>query len=192
MPSAPSVDRAAAAQAIEAFLRALGLDPSTDRELSGTGGRVADAFIDDLCAGYGVDVDELVRANVIEGDAGIVTVRRVHVTTMCPHHLLPASGTADIAFAPDGKLVGVGTVARVTRAFAQRLVLQETLGEKVVDAFVRGLAPKWIACRIDLSHACLTARGEREHHARVTTLSLRGAITAAEAIAVLGPLTEGA
>ncbi len=180
------VDRAAASQAIEAFLRALGLDPSDHDDLAGTGARVADAFVEDLCAGYDVDVDALVTANAIEGRSGVVIVRNVAVTTTCPHHLMPAIGTADVAFAPDRKLMGVGTVARVVHAFAQRLALQEQIGEDVVDALERGLRPVWVACRIDLAHACMIARGEKQHGARVETMGLRGAITSSEAAAIFG------
>lgn len=185
-----TVDRAAAARAIEAFLRALGLDAAQHAELAGTGVRVADAYADDLCAGYGVDVDALVRDNVMDGRGGVVIVRRIAVTTMCPHHLMPAIGTADVAFAPADKLMGVGSIARVVHAFAQRLALQETIAEDVVDALERGLRPAWVACRIDLAHACMIARGEREHGARVETLAVRGAITAVEAAMVFRSITE--
>ena len=45
-----SVDKEAARLAIEAFLRAIGRDPEREPELSGTGKRVADAFVDELFA----------------------------------------------------------------------------------------------------------------------------------------------
>jgi GTP cyclohydrolase I len=188
MPASPRrpVDRAAAAAAIEAFLRAIGLDPDGDAALSGTGARVADAFADDLCAGYDVDVDALVSDNALPGEGAIVIVRGIDVTTTCPHHLMPAIGRADVAFAPNGKLIGVGAVARVVHAFSQRLTLQETIGDAVVGALDRVLAPHWVACRLDLAHACMIARGERQHGARVETLSLRGAIAAGEAAALFG------
>jgi GTP cyclohydrolase IA len=52
--------------------------------------------------------------------------------------------------------------------------MQEDLGERVVAALRKHLAPRWAACRIVLSHACMTARGERAHGARVETLALSG------------------
>lgn len=195
------IDRAAAAAAIDSFLRALGFDPAREPELRGTGNRVAEAFADDLCAGYADDVAALVASNVIDMDgsssgaaSSVVMVRGIELSTTCPHHLMPAVGTADVAFAPSDKLIGVGTVARVVQSLARRLVLQESLGEDVVGALDQGLAPKWIACRIDLAHACMVARGERQHGARVETLSLRGAIGDTEAFAMFGarPLTGSA
>jgi GTP cyclohydrolase I len=52
--------------------------------------------------------------------------------------------------------------------------MQEQIGERVVAALQKHLAPRWTACRIVLSHACMTARGERSHGARVETLALAG------------------
>jgi|CZKU01.1.fsa_nt_gi GTP cyclohydrolase I len=168
------MDREAAASAIDAFLRALGRDPGREPELVGTGARVAAAYADELLAGYGVDVDALLAPNVFAGTSELVVVRDIPLTTTCPHHLMPATGFATVAFAPEEHLVGVGTVARVVEAFARRFALQEQIGERTVAALQKHLAPRWAACRLMLSHACMTARGERSHGARVETLALAG------------------
>ena len=79
------IDRKAAASAIDAFLRALGRDPSKEPDLVGTGARVADAFADELCAGYSVDTRKLLAASTIasaRASDGLVIVRDVPVTTM--------------------------------------------------------------------------------------------------------------
>jgi GTP cyclohydrolase IA len=168
------MDREAAARAIDAFLRALGHDPSHAPELAGTGERVARAWGDELLAGYGVDVDALLAQNVFPGGSELVAVRAIPVSTVCPHHLTVSTGEATVAFAPEEHLVGVGTVAALVDAFARRLSTQEAIGERVAAALQKHLAPRWCACRIVLSHACMTARGERAHGARVETLALDG------------------
>jgi GTP cyclohydrolase I len=168
------MDREAAARAIDAFLRALGRDPEREPELLGTGARVTAAYADDLVTGYAVDVDALLSGNVFAGHSELVIVRDVPVATTCPHHLMPGTGLATVAFAPEEHLIGVGTVARVLDAFARRLALQEQIGERTVAALQKHLAPRWAACRITMSHACMTARGERAHGARVETLALAG------------------
>ena len=121
-----------------------------------------------------MDVDGLLAQAVFAGRSDLVIVRDIPVSTTCPHHLLPATGVATVAFAPEEHLVGVGTVARVLDAFARRLIVQEEVGERTVAALQKHLAPRWAACRITLSHACMTARGERSHGARVETLALTG------------------
>ncbi|MEA2752309.1 MAG: cyclohydrolase [Myxococcales bacterium] len=173
------IDRTAAANAIDAFLRAIGRDPSVEPDLVGTGGRVADAYVDELCAGYAVDTRALLGASVItsatHASDGLVVVRDVAITTMCPHHLLPATGTATIAMHTRDKLVGVGTLVSLVEAHARRLTLQERIGEAVVADIEAVLEPEWVGCRIVLVHGCMVSRGERAVGSMVETVALRGA-----------------
>jgi GTP cyclohydrolase I len=181
------MDRPGAARAIEAFLRALGHEPEGDPQLAGTGERVAQAWCEEILSGYAVDVDALLAPNVFAGGSELVVVRDIAVTTTCPHHLMPSTGLATVAIAPDEHLVGVGTVAALVDAFARRLALQERIGEQVVAALQKHLAPRWVACRLDLSHACMTARGERAHGTRVETVAVAGGdVDEAAVHAVLG------
>ncbi len=168
------VDRTAAEQAIAAFLRAIGRDPRAEPELAGTPARVAAAYVDELCAGYAVDPAALLRDAMVPGQTAIVALRASPVTTMCPHHLMPAAGVATVAFAPSGHLVGLGALAALVDAFAHRLILQEAIGEGVVGLLMQELRTEWAACRVVMSHACLSARGERKHGARAETIAFAG------------------
>lgn len=167
-------DKARARDAILEFLRAIGRDPATEPELGDTPQRVADAYADELCAGYGVDVSSYLSAHVTPGETDLVIVRGVPVTTTCPHHLMPGIGTASVGFAPAGRLMGLGALARVVDVYARRLTLQETLGENIVTALFDALSPRWVACRLVLQHACVVARGERAHESRLETFAFRG------------------
>ncbi len=169
-----AADRGAAAAAIDAFLRALGRDPEMEPELKDTGDRVAAAYLDELCDGYDVDVAALVRDGALAGTAERVALHDIALTTMCPHHLMPASGTASVAFAPRGRIVGLGSIVKLVDAFAHRLTLQESIGENVVLALGLHLEVRWAACRIVMSHTCVTARGERRHGARAETVAFAG------------------
>ena len=181
------MDREAAARAIEAFLRALDRDPAREPDLKDTGQRVARAWADELLEGYGVDVDAMLAENLIAGHSELVVVRDIPLAATCPHHLMPSTGLATVAFAPARHLVGVGAVARLVEAFARRLALQEGIGEDVVAALQKHLAPRWAGCRIVLSHACMTARGGRTHGARVETVAVSGdAVDRAMLVAALG------
>jgi GTP cyclohydrolase I len=173
-------DRKAAARAIEEFLRAIGRDVEHDANLAGTGERVANAYIDELCDGYAVDVAALLTESRIAGSSELVSVRGVAVTTMCPHHLLPAEGEATVVFAPRNFLVGIGTLVKLVDAFAHRLTLQEVIGEQVASALVTHLDAKWAGCRLNLSHACVCARGERRHGTRVESLAFQGDVSPTE------------
>jgi GTP cyclohydrolase I len=181
------VDRAAAERAILAFLQAIGRDPVHEPELQGTPARVTAAYLDELCAGYGRDPSEVVRPHVIEGSTAIVALRDIQVTTMCPHHLMPASGLGTIAFAPGRKLVGLGVLGELLDVVSRRLILQEEIGERVAATLAAELGARWVACRLVLTHSCVTARGERKHGALAETVAFVGdASERAVALAIVG------
>jgi GTP cyclohydrolase I len=174
------IDRSAAARAIEDFLRALGHAP--EGELAGTGERVADAWADDLLDGEAIDAAVLLREGSLAMDAegsGLVLVRDLAVTTMCPHHLLPAHGTATVAYLPGARVVGIGTIAHVVDVLAHRLTLQERIGDDVVALLVHELGARGALCRLALTHSCLIARGERKTGSIVETIAVAGTFASA-------------
>jgi GTP cyclohydrolase I len=170
------VDLAAAARAIEAFLTALGHPPSSDPELRETGSLVARAYHEELLAGYRMDPAEVLRDTLSTTSSGLVVVRDISVTCICPHHLLPASGVIHVGYYPNERIVGLGALARLARGFAARLILQETLCEQIAEALVRHLGARGAGCVAQLEPACLTTRGERAAHASVITTATSGVL----------------
>lgn len=169
------IDKRRAADAIEAFLRALGHEPVG--ELAGTGERVAEAWADELLDGYHVDPSEILRDGSVDagrGDHGPVILRDMAVTTVCPHHLLPAHGTATVAYIPHRRLAGLGTIAKVVDAYAHRLALQEQIGEAIVRTMRHELEPHAALCILSMTHGCLVGRGERKTGAVVETMAIEG------------------
>jgi GTP cyclohydrolase I len=171
-----TVDREKARRAIELLLVALGRTHSDDPELEGTPARVAALWADELLDGYGIDIADMIRRESVPSapGAGLVLLRGLAVSTVCPHHLLPARGIADVVYAPGRAIVGLGTIARIVDAFSHRLSLQETIGHDVAASFVTHLGALGAACRLAMSHTCLTIRGERQTDAVVETLSFAG------------------
>lgn len=184
-----TIDREAAARAIADFLRALGHDPASDPELHQTPERVAEAYADDLLAGYGVDVAALIASGSLPADPnaprGIVVVRDIQLATVCPHHLLPSLGTATVAYLPGARLLGLGTIAALVDACARRLALQEQIGQDVVRALVSHGGARGAYCRIALTHGCLAARGARQTRASVHTTASAGELSGPEGTAEL-------
>ena len=102
-------DREGAARAIRAFIEALGYERGA-AELEGTPERVAAAFIDELLSGERSDLAELIASGseALSGKPlGLVLVRDIAVTTICPHHLLPAVGKASVAYLPSLALASI-------------------------------------------------------------------------------------
>lgn len=182
------VDRTAAARAVADLLGALGHDSSGDPELAETPERVAEAYAE-MLSGYAVDVGELVRsgstAEPEPGERGIVVVSDIELVTVCPHHLLPSTGTATVAYRPGARLLGLGTVAALVVAVSRRLALQERIGREVVEALVTHAGASGAFCRLSLSHGCLTARGARQTHATVQTTNAAGDLAGPEGTAEL-------
>lgn len=170
-----SVDRGRASRAIEEFLAALGY--SIEGELVGTGQRVADAWADDLVSGHGVDAVQLLREGALdlgEGEHGAVVLRDISLATMCPHHLLPSHGRATIGFLPKRLAAGLGSIAEAATTCARRLALQESLGEEIAQTVMTALDARGAFCRLELTHTCFVARGERQAGSTLETLALRG------------------
>jgi GTP cyclohydrolase I len=169
------IDREAAARAIEDFLRALG--HAIEGDLIGTGERVADAWADDLLEGEALDPAALLREGAIAAgphERGLVIVRDLAVTTVCPHHLLPGHGTGLVAYLPEDRVAGIGTLARVLDALSRRLTLQERIGGQLVDLLVRELSARGALCKLSLTHTCLVARGVRKAGAITETVAVAG------------------
>jgi GTP cyclohydrolase I len=173
---ADPVDLARAARAIEEFLRAVGAPVDDDPELAQTGPRVAEAFANDLLAGYGMDPAAILADATASEAPGLVLVTHLAASTTCPHHLMPASGVVHVGYLPGDRVVGLGALGRLVDCFSRRLILQEDLGQQVADALVEHLGARGAGVMVDLAPTCLTARGDRRHGARAVTLAFGGAM----------------
>lgn len=170
-----AVDRDAAERAVRAFLEAIG--HAAEGDLAQTPQLVAEAWCSELIAGYEQDPAAMLADGSIGCDtatSGPVLLRGLSVSTMCPHHLLPAHGTADVVYLPAGRVAGFGAIARALGAVTRRLTLQEQAGAAMADLLVDTLGARAAACRLRLAHTCLIARGARESGALVETLALAG------------------
>jgi len=170
-----ATDLDAAAAAIEQFLAALGHDVHSDPELHGTGRRVAEAFANELLAGYAMDPAAILAETTATRAKGLVVLCNVHTTAICPHHLLPAPGVAHVGYLPGERVVGLGALARLVDCHARRLVLQEDLGEAIVNSLVTHLGATAAGVIVRLHPTCVSARGSRQHAAEAVTTAYAGA-----------------
>lgn len=184
------IDRQRAEEALAAFLVALGHD---SEELRDTPARVTAAYADELLSGYAVDVPLLIEqgSERLSGPADAVVVGPIATSTVCPHHLLVADGYATVAYEPGERILGLGTISRLVAAYSRRLVLQETIAGRVVDALMDHAGARGAFCRLRLRHSCLRSRGVRESEAEAITWAGRGSLSDSEMLRViLGPHDE--
>lgn len=172
-------------------------EPDLKRDLRRTPARVADAWSREILSGYGIDPVRILATGSQTRERGMVVVHGIRFVSVCVHHLLPFYGTADVAYLPDRRLVGLSKIARVVDALAHRLQLQERLTRQITETIAEALEPHGVACRMEAEHLCMTIRGTRKRSARIATTSWRGlfeerAALRSEFLRLSGPATRGA
>lgn len=148
-------------RAIADFLRAAGVDPA-DPNLRETPSRVAAAWADEFLAGYRTSAAEVLAERFPvskKSDRELVVVSGLWFRSMCPHHLLPFSGRAHVAYVPGESVIGFGRLSALIDAFAHRLILQEELARQVTHALMTELGSQGAACVLEAEQTCLRLRG---------------------------------
>lgn len=163
------------AGAVDAFLRACGLDPSTSADLRDTPERVARLWRTEFLAGYQMSPQAILADPVVgEADPDVIVVGGLRFHAMCPHHLLPYRGIAHVAYIPDGKLVGFGRLAELVDCFTKRLTLQERATHQIAEALCANLGAKGAGCVIEAEQLCLALPGEKHDASGVVTSAFVG------------------
>lgn len=104
----------------------------------------------------------------------MVHVKKVRFYSVCAHHMLPFFGTANFAYIPDTRIVGLSKISRLIDAFARRPQVQEKLTDEITETFQKHVRP--IGCGVVMRayHFCMICRGAREPTAYTETTSLWG------------------
>jgi GTP cyclohydrolase IA len=167
---ASKLDLAAAEQAAQDLLRAIGADVDA-MELVETPRRVAGSFAEMVTP---AEFSATLFPN--EGYDELVLVRDIPFQTLCMHHLLPFHGVAHVAYLPGERIIGISKLARVVEAFARDLQLQERMTVQVADWLEEKLGPRGVGVVLSAEHMCMTIRGIRKPGARTVTSALRGSL----------------
>jgi GTP cyclohydrolase IA len=167
------------------------LEPGPLREgISETPERVAKAW-EFWTSGYRQKPEDFLKDFDAETYDEMVLVRDIPVYSKCEHHLADIFGTADVAYIPNGRAVGLSKLSRLVNCYARRLQMQERMTVQIVDALMLHLTPLGAGVVIKARHMCMESRGicQQGHH--TVTLALRGAFkdkpeTRAEFLAACG------
>jgi GTP cyclohydrolase I len=167
--------RAEAEQAVNTLIRWAGDDPEREG-LIGTPARVVRAFTE-WFAGYDQDPDELLE-RTFEETAGydeMVLLRDIRFVSHCEHHMAPIVGRAHIGYLPRNRVVGISKLARLVRAYANRLQIQERMTAQIANTLNRVLAPQGVAVVVEGAHGCMTSRGVHQSASAMVTSRMLGA-----------------
>ncbi len=166
--------RAEAQEAVRTLLRFIGEDP--DREgLLKTPRRVIDSY-EEMFKGYNKDIAKILSTKFYDtcNFQDFVLLRDINFKSFCEHHLLPIIGKVDIAYVPNGCIIGISKLARIVDVFAKRLQIQEKMTVQIAESLQKFLAPMGVAVKISASHSCMTMRGVWQEQTIMDTMHYTG------------------
>jgi len=159
-------------KAVREILIAVGEDP--DREgLLETPARVARMYRE-LLSGLHDDPRKHLRKFFTEKYDEVVVVRDISFCSLCEHHMLPFMGHVHIGYMPNGKVIGLSKLARLTEVISKRPQVQERMTETIAGLLEEELDVRGVAVVIEATHTCMTIRGVRKPGSLCVTSAMRG------------------
>ena len=175
------IDTNAIKDAVRTILIALGDDP--DRKgLVETPRRVADMY-KEMFEGMlytneeiATMFDKCFECEDREGDYhDLVVVKDIPVFSFCEHHLaLMYNMKVNVAYIPNGKVIGLSKISRIADMVCKRLQLQEKIGADIADCISKVVGTPDVAVIVTGEHACVSSRGVKKDGAITTSSTLRG------------------
>lgn len=159
------------------LLGSIGEDP--DRQgLIKTPERFLKSF-QELTQGYLQNLEEIVNDALFDCESNQpVYIQDIPFYSLCEHHLLPFFGKCQVAYIPNGKVLGLSKIYRIVDLFAKRLQLQERLTQQIGDALKKVTNAKALFVELTGEHLCVAMRGVQRNHSFTHTVYRYGEIPA--------------
>lgn len=129
-------------------------------------------------SGYSMNPAEILKT-FEDGASGyneMVIMRDLPMYSKCEHHMADIFGTVDIAYIPNGRVVGLSKFKRLVDCFARRLQVQERMTVQIADSLMEHLEPLGVGVRIKARHMCMESRGVQAQGQYTVTTALRGVL----------------
>ena len=159
---------------METVIDVLGLDRKDD-SIGGTADRVAKMLVKELC--YGLSYNRFPKISVFENKMkydSMVIQKNITFHSLCEHHFVNFNGMAQVAYIPNGKVIGLSKLNRIVNFFARRPQVQERLNEQIYYALEHILGTSDIAVLMQAEHLCVKSRGIQDQNSGMTTSKLGG------------------
>ena len=176
------IDENAVREHIRGLILAIGEDPEREG-LKETPQRVARMY-EEIFKGIGYSNHDIAKMydKTFEDDPDIITdskqvvlIRDIGFFSYCEHHMaLMYDLHADVAYIPNGRVIGISKIARICDMVGKRLQLQERIGRDIADIMEEITGSSDVGVSIEGCHSCMTSRGINKINAKTCTLELRG------------------
>lgn len=135
-----------------------------------------------LTAGYEMSIDEVVNGAIFEADTDeMVVVQGIEFYSLCEHHLLPFIGSCNIAYIPDGKVLGLSKFARIVDLYSRRLQIQEGLTKQVAECIQEVTGALGVGVIMEAKHMCMMMRGVQKQNSSMVTSVMKGTFRESQA-----------
>ncbi len=168
------IDKKRLEHAFEEIILALGDNPEREGLLD-TPKRAAEMFLEQFDGmNYTNDqIAELLNKSFDEDTLSLsnnlVIMKDIDIFSHCEHHLaLMYDMKVDIAYVPNGKVIGLSKLARIADMVSKRLQLQERIGNDILYIVKKITNSNDILVRISGCHSCVTARGIKKRSKTIT------------------------
>jgi GTP cyclohydrolase I len=170
---------ASTAELVRELLVRLGEDPQRDGLLK-TPERVQKALAY-LTKGYNENPDAILTGALFDVTYDeMVIVKDIEMFSLCEHHMLPFFGKVNVAYIPNGKVIGLSKIARLVDVFARRLQVQERLTVQIADTIQKAIQPQGVGVVIEARHLCVMMRGVEKQHSSAVTSHMLGSFRSSD------------
>lgn len=172
------MDKQAIEKHIVGILEAIGEDPNREG-LRETPQRVAE-MLEEMLEGIAYSNHEIAEMfgktfDYHSESENAIVMKDITVFSYCEHHMaLMYDMRVNVAYIPNGKVLGLSKIARMCDMAAKRLQLQEKLGEDIAEIVAEASGSEDIGVAISGCHSCMTARGIRNSSSKTITTTYRG------------------
>ncbi len=164
-------------KSVRDILEALGEDPEREG-LTETPDRVARMY-DEVFEGMRYSNDEIAEMfnkcfeETTENE--LIVMKDIDVFSFCEHHIaLMYNMKVNIAYIPNGRVIGLSKLARISDMVCKRLQLQERITSDIADVLGKILNTDDIMVIVEGEHSCMTSRGIKKPGTKTVSRVSRG------------------
>jgi len=163
-----------AKEAVAALIQWIGDDPSREG-LKKSPEKITD-MLAQLFSGYAQDPAEILNTPLYNADNNndMILLKGISFLSFCEHHMLPFTGSVNIAYIPNNGVMGFDRISQLVDAFSRRLQLQERLTNQIAETLFTNLKCSGVAVSISGIHQCMNIIGAKKEKVVVYTEKMLG------------------